>query len=143
MTQAIWAFRFVYPTATTFNQPVTSVYTQAYKDLLTAESAKFDLYKRKVSVGIPLDGKPAIFVVWPIAGTGVLGEGTGTLVVCNEPVRVTLMASASLTFGPAALPEALVGTPTVVRLSEYDANHSFNVPIRTKDGAVVISEVKL
>lgn len=143
LTQAIWAFRFVYPTATTFNQLVTGVYTQAYKDLLTAESAKFDLYKRKVSVGIPLDGKPAIFVVWPIAGTGVLSQGTGTLVVCNEPVRVTLMASASLTFGPAELPEALVGAPTVVRLSEYDANHSFNVPIRTKDGAVVISEVQL
>jgi hypothetical protein len=143
LTQAIWAFRFVYPTATTFNQPVTSVYTQAYKDLLTAESAKFDLYKRKVSVGIPLDGKPAIFVVWPISGTGVLLEGSGSLVVCNEPVRVTLMATASLTFGPAELPEALVGTPTVVRLSEYDANHSFNVPIRNKDGAVVISEVKL
>ncbi|MDD3480387.1 MAG: T9SS type A sorting domain-containing protein [Paludibacteraceae bacterium] len=143
LTQAIWAFRLVYPTATTFSQPVTGVYTQAYKDLLTAESAKFDLYKRKVSVGIPSDGKPAIFVVWPISGTGVLLEGSGSLVVCNEPVRVTLMATASLTFGPAELPEALVGAPSIVRLSVYDANNSFNVPIRTKDGAVVISEVKL
>ena len=143
LTQAIWAFRNVYPTATSFNQAVTAIYTQADKDLLTAESAKFDLYKRKVSIGIPSDGKPSVFIVWPISGTGVLSEGTGSLVVCNEPVRVTLMATASLTFGPTELPDALVGAPCVVRLSVYDANTNFAVPVRTKDGDVAISEVKL
>ena len=140
---AIWAFRAVYPTATSFSQPVSGVYTQVYKDFLMSESAKFDLYKRSVSIEIPSDGKPSIFIVWPIAGTGVLAEGTGTLVVCNEPVRVSLMASASLTFGPTELPDALVGTPCIVRLSVAEANTNFSLPVRTKDGNVAISDVKL
>ncbi|HKL96752.1 MAG TPA: T9SS type A sorting domain-containing protein, partial [Paludibacteraceae bacterium] len=143
LSTALWAFRSVYKTATTFNQPVTGVYTTAYKNLLTAESTKFDLYKRKVAIGIPTDGKPIIFIVWPILGTGVISEGSGDLVVCNEPVRIVLTAAASLTFGPEILPEALIGAPTVVRLSEYDANHTFSVPVRTKDGEVTISEIKL
>lgn len=146
LTRSFVKFRLEYPTATSLDQPVTSVFTQEYKDSLMAYADKIQLYKRSVIANVPGDGTTVQYVAYAIAGSC----DDHTIAVCPNPLRVRLRSDVRFSLGKRdynSMPEDIQGAPAVIRIAESfvnEPNNEFTMMVNyVKDSPIVEGEMYL